>query len=109
GTNSEHDSPSVRHSNVVLPPSWRSTLDVMMRVPKPDLSGATVGGPPASRQSMLIAAGSTCQLTASAPELRDSAPYFAALVASSCKASASVCAVVGSRMIFGPERWILSA
>ena len=101
--------PAGSHSNVVLPPSCRSTLLVMIRVPNPVLRGGFVDGPPVSRQLSMIALGCTSQFSSSLPEASDSAPYFAALVASSCSASASVCAVAGSSRTFGPGDRILSA
>ena len=76
--------------------------------PKPSRAGSAVGGPPVSIQSSIRASSPVVQLTVSVPVSVDSAPYLAALVASSCSASATACAVAGSSTTAGPSvitRW----
>src|SRR5260370_16073900 len=77
-------------------------LDRTLGRPKPVRAGAAVGGPPASIQSRSRASPLVRQVTASVPASVDSAPYLAALVASSCSAKATACAVAGSRTTAGP-------
>ena len=75
-------------------------------VPNPDCSGAVTRGPPSSLQMTVrvVAVPSAmgfCQVTETTPAV-DNAPYFAALVASSCSTIANACVAVAARTMFGP-------
>ncbi len=67
-------------------------LALMMRMPKPGADGAEVDGPPCSVQRSTRFPDAVDQSSDSRPVRVDSAPYFAALVTSSCTASARHCA-----------------
>jgi hypothetical protein len=56
-----------------------------------------------SRQFSTRRRGRCSQQTSSRPDAVESAPYFAAFVASSCSASVRAWAFEGSSEIFGPE------
>src|SRR3546814_3563366 len=71
------------------PTSCRSTLSCIRRLPKPSQVGGTVDGSPSSRQSMRIWPSSSFTSIFTRPSGRESAPYLAALVASSWNSSAS--------------------
>ena len=82
-------------------------LALISRMPKPGAAGGCGGGPPRSVQRSRRPCGCNSQSTATCPGCTDSAPYLAALVESSCSASASVCAVRGSSDTSGPLTLIL--
>ena len=88
-------SPSARQSNLACPPSCDSMLAITLLVPKPRDAGFSTRGPPVSTHTMSRTPASISQLTESRPVNADRAPYLAELVMSSCKASATVCAVAG--------------
>src|SRR3954447_23233920 len=103
GTDRMHCSPSGRQSNTVWPASWPSMLAVMIRVPKPGDDGACVAGPPLSVHFSTSVPGLSSHARCTRPDREDSAPYLAALVTSSCSASASDCAAAGCSDTFGPD------
>src|SRR5215470_4285472 len=109
GSDSVQLRPSGRHSKVASPPSWLVTEAVMILVPNPCAAGARVAGPPLSTQCSRKEPASSSQLSLTFPAGDDSAPYLAALVASSCSASARICAVTGRNDTCGPLAVILSA
>ena len=76
--------------------------------PKLRADGVLIGGPPLSTQCSVSMSGRNCQVRLTLPLIDDSAPCLAALVASSCSASASPCAVAGYNEMFGPLSSILS-
>ena len=90
--------PSGRQSNSAWPPSCDSMLAITLRVPNPRDAGFSTRGPPVSTHTILSRPAWSSQLTDSRPDSVDSAPYFAELVTSSCSASATVCAVAGSKL-----------
>src|SRR6478735_12171134 len=62
--------------------------------PNPACWGFSTGGPPVSRQySFTLSTGLIIQLTVTRPAGPDNAPYFDALVASSCRTSESITTV----------------
>ena len=73
------------------------------RAKKPCRAGFATAGPPLSRHSIAKCPSCTDQLIDTEPLGPDSAPYLAALVASSCNSSASVRASFGSRNTAGPS------
>src|SRR5438105_14762907 len=75
----------------------------MIWVPKPCRSGGLPAGPPLSTQLTVRFLRSLSQEIATRPDGTDSAPYFAALVASSCTTSARLCAIAGLSETEGPE------
>src|SRR4030088_2015908 len=77
-------------------------LAITLLVPKPRDDGIFTWGPASSFHSSSRKSSTNFQVNVIRPCNDDSAPYLAALVASSCKAKASVCAVEGSNRIFGP-------
>src|SRR6187399_930984 len=103
GTERTHCKPSGRQSNATFPASCPSTLAVMILVPKPGDDGACVGGPPLSVHFSTSVPGLSSQLRFNRPDIDDNAPYLAALVTSSCRASASDCAAAGCSDTFGPD------
>ena len=80
----------------------------MTRVPNPSRLGGTTAGPPFSRHTHTKAGFSPVSCrdhdTSTVPAGFDSAPYFAALVASSLTASARAKACFGSKSTSGPAR-----
>src|SRR6516165_2653493 len=76
--------------------------------PKLRDDGSVTDGPPFSIQRKVSESAPNSQYRETLPEGDDSAPCLAALVASSCRASASPCAVAGCREMSGPLHWILS-
>src|SRR6202166_4407486 len=78
-------------------------------LPNPLTLGGFVTGPPVSSQSSTSLPSLNCQLSCNFPDIDDSAPYFAAFVASSCSASAKVCADEGCKRTSGPAVLIFSA
>ena len=76
--------------------------------PEFKIVGSVTGGPPFSTHCRVSASGPNCQSKLTLPPGDDNAPCFAALVASSCSASASPCAVAGWSEMSGPQHWILS-
>ncbi|MNH23679.1 hypothetical protein D3C79_835870 [compost metagenome] len=76
--------PSGLYSRVLVPPRSKGILRSISTEPKPlRLGGRTVGPPLSHHAISQPPPESIVQLTASLPPARDSAPYFAALVASS--------------------------
>ena len=70
----------------------------MSREPNPFSAGGATGGPPSSFQqswSRALFPWRMLQVIVTRPSLFDSAPYFAALVHSSCKATAIASAALG--------------
>ena len=65
-------------------------LALIIRMPKPGAAGACGRGPPLSVQRKRRLRGCNSQFTSTRPDITDSEPYLAALVQSSCSASASV-------------------
>ena len=100
--------PRESQSNAALPPSCCSMLATMTFRPKLRVDGCAMGGPPFSAQCSESASGSNCHSSVMRPFGDDSAPCLAALVASSCRASASPCAVAGCSEISGPPHVTLS-
>src|SRR6185312_6647816 len=103
GTEMTHCRPSGRQSNDAWPASCPSMLAVMIRVPKPGDDGAWVGGPPVSVHFITRVPGLSSQVRWTRPDIEDRAPYLAALVTSSCSASASDWAAAGCSDTFGPD------
>src|SRR5712671_5496746 len=62
-------------------------------MPNPPPTGRFTCGPENSLQRRCTDPASRCHATSTPPDEHDNAPCFAALVASSCTASASACAV----------------
>jgi hypothetical protein len=92
-----HASPSARQSKRISPFIFR-IMPSITRVPKPRRVGGVAGGPPASIQrSTTLPSIARDHSTSTFPVGTDNAPYLAALVASSCKVTAIVWAVSGSR------------
>ncbi len=75
----------------------------MIFIPKPVDDGFSMRGPPFSSQSSVRRPSSVAHRTASSPPFAESAPYFAAFVASSCRVSATDCAVSGETSTGGPS------
>src|SRR5690348_18351813 len=78
-----------------------------MAIPNPFVRGAVTRGPPLSRQLNVNAVDWPCvdvvQKIRTAPLPADSAPYFAAFVASSCSASEKLCACFGESEMSAPS------
>src|SRR6185503_13340519 len=91
-----HCSPFGSQSKLASPLSCCSMLARMTRRPKLREVGGAIRGPPLSFHSSTSASARNCQVRLSLPLIDDSAPCLAALVASSCSASAKPCAVEGS-------------
>src|SRR3954454_10177964 len=109
GTDSVQRRPSDSQSNLALPPSWVSQVAVISLVPKPRDVGGAVAGPPLSVHGRFSRPALSSQDTLTVPDSDDSAPYLTALVASSCRASARICAVAGCSAIDGPPASDLAA
>ena len=77
-------------------------LALMTFKPKLRADGGLIGGPPLSTQCSVSMSDCNCQVRLTLPLSDDSAPCLAALVASSCSASAMPCAVAGDSETFGP-------
>ena len=94
-----------RNSKVVWPFSSRPVTWLSRVEPKPVCSGAETTGPPDSTQSRAKPPlGVTAQVTSTRPVSADRAPYFRALVASSCRASDRALAARGVRKSSGPSQ-----
>src|SRR5262245_57470843 len=67
-------------------PSWPPNARAIRCYPQPVRFGSTTGGPPFSCQTSFTKSGLECrsQVTPTRPVPFDRAPYFTALVASSC-------------------------
>jgi hypothetical protein len=89
GANSSRDCPSR---------FWASACSIRW-LPNPLRDGGMTCGPPLSLQLNSSQLSSTFQRTSTRPSGRESAPYFAALVASSCNASERVSAWLGEMSI----------
>src|SRR5262252_6378006 len=100
--------PAQFHSNTALPPSCCSILAAITFRPKLRDEGSATGGPPFSTQCRVSASVPSSHSRLTLPLGEDNAPCLAALVASSCSASASPCAVAGCSEMSGPPQWILS-
>jgi hypothetical protein len=88
-----HARPSVRQSSRTSPPTWPRIIASITCVPKPLRVGGVTDGPPASAHRSTTRPSAACDhSTRTLPFSTDRAPYFAALVASSCKATAMDCA-----------------
>src|SRR6478736_7379815 len=86
--------------------AFPTTLSIMAR-PKPERSGVLTGGPPCSSQvSFSLAASQNCQWMRTRPRPLDSAPYFCALVASSCSARPRFCTASGFSITSSPSMTI---
>ena len=90
------------HSNIALPPSCCSMLARITFRPKLRADGGTMRGPPRSIHCRTRSSGCNCQFMLTLPAIDDKAPCLAALVASSCSASARPCAICGGSDTFGP-------
>ena len=105
GTVISQTRPPGSQRRVTVPPSWSCTVCSMTREPKPRRRGPVISSiPQRSRQSRLSIRcwPSSRQLTCSSPPRRDRAPYFIALVASSCTAMLSGCAACAAMVTGGP-------
>ncbi len=89
-----------------LPVQIASRAFSIRRLPNPRRVGGTTGGPPLSRQLRWSRSSFAVQRSSTRPSGRESAPYFAALVASSCSASESASAWFGETSSAGPSRTI---
>ena len=88
-------SPSARQSKLISPIRWRIIV-FMARVPKSWRAGGITGGPPVSVQrSKTWPSAVWDQLIWMRPPGRDSAPYLAAFVVSSCTVTAIAWAISG--------------
>lgn len=74
-----------RQSSTAWPPTPTPRARCSMLRPSHRRVGATTAGPPVSVQSSVTCSPSRVQVTETSPVARDSAPYLAALVASSCR------------------------
>jgi len=79
--------PSGANVNSALPLKYPASSRSMMVDPKPLRVGVSTGGPPASVQRKCSSLDATFQVTSTVPTEFESAPYLAALVASSCNAN----------------------
>ena len=77
-------------------------LALMTFKPKLRADGVLIGGPPFSTQCKVRISDCNCQVRPTLPLSDDNAPCLAALVASSCSASAMPWAVAGDSDTFGP-------
>src|SRR6201986_28825 len=103
GTTISQTSPSERQSKSTLPPSVL-IVPSMRRLPKPLRSGAFTPGPPNSAQQRASCPSSLRDhVNLTWPFALDSAPYLKALVANSCKTTATACAAVGSNTVSRPS------
>src|ERR1700741_2292152 len=100
--------PALFQSNAALPPNCCSILAAITLRPQLRDEGSATGGPPFSTQCSVSASASSSHSRLIFPLGDDKAPCLAALVASSCSASASPCAVAGCSEMSGPPHWILS-
>src|SRR6185312_4631987 len=81
-----HASPQSRQSNRTSPLSWPTIMFSMTLVPNPRRVGGVMVGPPNSIQRKLSRPSAVHdQVISTPPSAADSDPYFAALVASSCR------------------------
>jgi uncharacterized protein DUF6894 len=85
-----HASPSARQSKRISPFSWPRIMPSITRVPKPRRVGGSTGGPPVSvqRRTRRPSDGSDHSIRTCA-SATDRAPCLAALVTSSCRATAT--------------------
>ena len=85
------DDAVLRELQPTRPPTSAAKARSIIRDPKPRRSGALTGGPPESAQRKVTTAcsGSLRQVTETRPASVESEPYLVALVASSCRTSAS--------------------
>src|SRR5262249_17729664 len=88
GSSRRHWTPAAGNSRSTVPPNSYGIRSQIVFVPKPGFLGVTTEGPPTSRQSRIrIGCGCPfsrcCHRIDTCPFWVDSAPYFAALVASS--------------------------
>ena len=75
-----------------------------IRVPNPVRVGSCATGPPVSIQHSRNEPAAACDHSKRTwPSGEDKAPYFAALVANSCNATATACAASGANMVCGPS------
>jgi hypothetical protein len=98
--------PPVIQSQASVPPSCVSIIPRIMRVPKPARVGSSpVAWPPLSSQtiSMADASGGMRQTRRSRPSGWESAPYFAAFVASSCNVMDKAWMAPGASTTRGPS------
>ena len=75
----------------------------MAVMPKPSREGSTGFGPPLSVQRRTRWPSSRVHATSTRPRGCDSAPYFAALVLSSCRAAVSASVCFAGKCIDGPS------
>ncbi len=100
GRQMSHSRPAGAKSRRTVPPNSCVRPRSSSREPKPRRSGRRTGGPPRSRQAVSTrgTASADClkdQLRSTQPSETESAPYSAALVASSSKARLSVTTAFG--------------
>jgi hypothetical protein len=111
GISTRHLVPSGAKESSVRPPSSKGISSRIMLVPKPDRLGARAGGPPVSCHSMRSRSSdsfcSHCHRTDTRPLRLESAPYFAALVTSSCSTIATGGTASGIRVTSGPSNAVL--
>ena len=89
--------------NPISPLAWWIKFAITL-VPKPLRVGGVTAGPPVSVQrTMNCPISGRVQETPIRPLHTDKAPYLTALVVSSCKTTAIVCAVLGSSLSAGPS------
>src|SRR5215831_4303645 len=104
-------SPVGGRSRSTSPSRLDSAIVFMTVEPKPRRLGATTVGPPHSVQLMvktpLASPRCACQRISTWPESLESAPYFAAFVASSCMIMPNVCAATIDNRNDGPSSFIL--
>ena len=87
----------------MLPPSCPITVASERRVPNPvALGGPETRGPPCSSQRMCTSVPSVVKEIRTRPSARESEPYFAAFVASSCRRSAMLAKAFPPTSTSGP-------
>ena len=102
-----HARPSARQSNCTQPFIPSRIMLSITPMPNPLRVGGLTGGPPASVQrSTRSPCSARDQPTRTWPSATDRAPYFAALVANSCTATAMAWATSGFNMMVGPSIWV---
>ena len=101
-------SPSLRQLKLTCPFCW-TIICSMIRLPSPVRVGSCATGPPFSIQRSRNRPSTACDHSKwTWPFGEDKAPYFAALVASSCNVIATAWAASGANMVCGPSMKVRS-
>ena len=93
-------------SSFAVPPNMSPAIRSIKIRPNPGWAGDFTVGPSLSRQLKLTDFGAKSQRIVIFPAGTESAPYFEALVASSCKIMPNDCAAWALKEIEGPVAWI---